>query len=104
MHLLGKEIKADLVDRTGKELAPLIYIDKWDFNWQGSYDYVKPVEVKSGQRVRLTCTFDNSENNPRNPNNPLVPVGWGERTTDEMCLVFMGVYSSALERAIGAIN
>ncbi len=103
MHLLGKQIKFDLVDGTGKVLAPLIYIDKWDFNWQGAYDYVKPVEVKRGQRVRLTCTFDNSENNPRNPNNPLIPVGWGEKTTDEMCLVFMGVYSSALEQAIGVL-
>ena len=32
-----------------------------------------------------------SINNPKNPNNPTVPVGWGERTVDEMCLAFLGV-------------
>lgn len=104
MHLLGTQIKVDITDRNAKELAPMIYIDKWDFNWQGSYDFVKPLELKSGQRIKLNCTFNNSESNPYNPNNPLVTVGWGERTTDEMCLAFVGVYSSALDAILGAIN
>jgi len=41
--------------------------------------------------VRVTAIYDNSDGNPKNPNNPIVPVGWGERTTDEMCLAFVGV-------------
>ena len=41
--------------------------------------------------VAVTCTFNNSDSNPKNPNNPLVDVGWGERTTDEMCIGFFGV-------------
>lgn len=90
MHLLGNKIKFDAVDILGNT-TPLIYEDHWDFNWQGSYTYVNPVAIKAGTNLKLTCTFDNSGNNPKNPNNPLVAVGWGERTTDEMCLVFMGV-------------
>lgn len=90
MHLLGRQIRAQVTDAKG-EMRPLIYEDDWNFNWQGSYTYVEPVAVKSGSKVKLTCTFDNSEGNPKNPNNPIVPVGWGERTTDEMCLVFLGV-------------
>jgi hypothetical protein len=104
MHLLGRQISAELQDRSGATVEPLIYINNWDFNWQGAYDYVKPVEVKTGNRVKLTCKYDNSENNFRNPNNPIVPVGWGERTTDEMCLTFLGVYSTVLEATLGALN
>lgn len=90
MHLLGRKINAEINDPGGK-VRPLIYEDNWDFNWQGSYTYVDPVVVKAGSTVRLTCTFDNSDGNLRNPNSPIVPVGWGERTTDEMCLAFLGV-------------
>ena len=53
-----------------------------------------------GSTVKLTCTFNNSDTNPRNPNNPLVPVGWGENTTDEMCLAFIGV-TLDFEKLIG---
>jgi hypothetical protein len=104
MHLLGQQIQVELTNRAGETIQPLIYIDNWDFNWQGSYDYVKPVEIKSGNRVKLTCTYNNSESNFRNPNNPIIPVGWGEKTTDEMCLVFLGVYSTVLENTLGALN
>jgi len=90
MHLLGREIKLEVTD-SKKETRPMIYEDNWDFNWQGSYTYVEPLVIKSGSNIKLTCTFDNSEGNPRNPNKPIVPVGWGERTTDEMCLAFIGV-------------
>jgi hypothetical protein len=104
MHLLGTEIKVDIVDRGARILAPMIYIDKWDFNWQGAYDFVKPLELRSGQRIQLNCTYNNSESNPFNPSNPLITVGWGERTTDEMCLAFVGVYSNALDAILGALN
>jgi hypothetical protein len=90
MHLLGREINLEVTDSAG-ETRPMIYENDWNFNWQGAYTYVEPLKVKSGSTVKLTCTFDNSEGNPRNPNNPIVPVGWGEKTTDEMCLAFVGV-------------
>ncbi len=104
MHLLGQQINVELTDKSGQTLQPLIYINQWDFNWQGAYDNVTPVEVKSGNRIKLSCTFNNSDSNPRNPNVPLVDVTWGERTTDEMCLVFLGVYSTTLEKLLGALN
>jgi len=90
MHLLGTEIKADIVRLNGT-VEPLIYIDKWDFNWQGAYTYTEPVPLSMLQRVRLSCTYNNSESNPRNPNNPLKTIRWGEGTEDEMCLVFLGL-------------
>lgn len=90
MHLLGKEIKAEVVSLNGST-SPLIYIDNWDFNWQGPYTYNEAVQLRPLQRVRLSCTYDNSSGNPRNPSNPVREVRWGEGTEDEMCLVFLGV-------------
>lgn len=90
MHLLGTKIKADLIDQQGK-VTPMIYEDKWEFNWQGAYTYVEPLTIPANAKMRVTCTFDNTANNAKNPNNPPVAVGWGERTTDEMCLAFVGV-------------
>ncbi len=90
MHLLGTQIKVEVTD-ADKTSRPMIYIDKWDFNYQGPYTFVEPMVVKSGARIKVTCNYNNSESNLRNPNNPIVAVGWGERTTDEMCLAFLGV-------------
>jgi hypothetical protein len=90
MHLLGRKIKADLIDISGN-VTPMIYEDNWDFNWQGAYTYTNAIPIPNYSKVRVTCTFDNTAANPKNPNDPLVTVGWGERTTDEMCLAFVGV-------------
>jgi hypothetical protein len=90
MHLLGNSIKVEVVDAQRKT-TPMIEIEKWDFNWQGSYTFTEKMRITSGSRINLTCTFNNSESNARNPNNPLIPVGWGENTSDEMCLAFLGV-------------
>lgn len=90
MHLLGRQIKME-VEKRDKSVEPLIYIDNWDFNWQNFYMYQKPVALPSQSTVRVTCTFDNSADNPKNPSNPLKTVGWGEGTEDEMCIGFLGV-------------
>lgn len=91
MHLLGKEMKvwAELPDGTSK---PLVWIKKWDFNWQLDYALTEPVALPKGTKVRLTAYFDNSSANPRHPTpKNLREVGWGESTTDEMCIAFMSV-------------
>jgi hypothetical protein len=90
MHLLGRKIKVDLYDRENN-VTPMIYEDNWEFNWQGAYTYVNPIAIPAYSQLKLTCTFDNTADNPKNPNDPIVAVGWGERTTDEMCLAFAGV-------------
>jgi hypothetical protein len=90
MHLLGREIKMDVLkpDRTEVSLG---FINDWDFNWQGPYTFVDPVAIPAFSRVRLSCTYNNSASNPRNPNNPVKPVSWGEGTEDEMCVNFLGI-------------
>jgi len=90
MHLLGRRIGVDILDGDGT-VRPMIKIDNWDFNWQGFYTFVDPMQLKSGSTVRLSAIYDNSDGNPKNPNNPLKAVGWGEGTNDEMALAFIGV-------------
>jgi hypothetical protein len=90
MHLLGRQIQIDLV-HADKSSTPLIEIDDWDFNWQNMYALTDPVPFKTGDTLRVSSVFDNSEGNPRNPNNPIVPVSWGEGTTDEMVVGFVAV-------------
>jgi hypothetical protein len=86
MHTVGREMRvwAELPD--GKS-EPLIWIKDWDFNWQGSYQYERPVRLPKGTVVKLEAFYDNSADNPQNPSNPPKPVRWGEQTTDEMCLL-----------------
>ncbi len=89
MHLLGRQmtVTATLPDGTKK---PLIDVPDWDFNWQGFYAYKQPVHLPAGSRIDLVARYDNSADNPRNPSNPPKVVTWGEQTTDEMCLAFLG--------------
>lgn len=89
MHLLGTDIKVEAV--RGNTTTPLVWIDKWDFNWQGAYTYQEPIPVAALTSLRMTCTYDNSAANPRNPSNPPKVVRWGEGTEDEMCVAFLGV-------------
>jgi len=91
MHLLGRKINVDLIAADRKTTTPMIYIDDWDFNWQGFYNWTDAVDMPAGSTVKLTCTYDNTANNPKNPSNPLKLVDWGEGTEDEMCVAFVGV-------------
>ena len=89
MHLLGREMKltATLPDGT---LIPLVHVQNWDFNWQTGYDLKPPLHLPAGSRVDLEARYDNSSGNPLNPNNPPRLVTWGEQTTNEMCVAFLG--------------
>jgi AhpC/TSA family/Copper type II ascorbate-dependent monooxygenase, C-terminal domain len=90
MHLLGKDMLMSVTFPDGRS-QDLIKIDNWDFNWQYSYYLDTPLELPKGSVVKVLAHFDNSAGNPRNPNNPPREVVWGEATTDEMCIGFIGV-------------
>lgn len=101
MHLLGRRmsVSATLPDGTEKRL---IYVPDWDFNWQGFYTYKQPVRLPRGSRVRLVARYDNSAANPHNPHNPPRTITWGEQTSDEMCLAYLGFTLDAERRAAPA--
>ncbi|MDX2032380.1 MAG: hypothetical protein SF339_17020 [Blastocatellia bacterium] len=102
MHLLGKKIKVELTRANSTTPECLVNIPEWDFNWQGTYLYNKSIDLTPNTRLRLTCTYDNSTDNPFNPNTPPKPVRWGEETTDEMALAFIGFTLDALPLPLSA--
>lgn len=92
MHMLGREIKVTLTPPEGKKMT-LVAIKDWDYNWQESYFFKEPIDVKPGTRVEVEAIYDNSDNNPNNPFSPPRWVKFGEQTTDEMCYIFLGATS-----------
>ena len=89
-HYLGKDIQAfaTLPDGTRKTL---IHIPRWNLNWQAVYRYEQPVLLPKGSTVTLRYVYDNSEENPLNPNQPPVRVRAGNRSSDEMCHLWLQV-------------
>jgi uncharacterized protein (TIGR03437 family) len=102
MHLLGRRIKVELQRPGTSQANCLIDIPDWDFNWQGTYLYRQPVTLTGGATLKLTTIYDNSVSNPRNPSSPPKEVRWGEETTDEMSLAFIGFTVDSLELPLSA--
>lgn len=86
MHLLGRKMTARAV-LPNRTIIPLIKINDWDFNWQLTYIYKKPITLPAGSRIEIEAVYDNSEDNPHNPHRPPKLVTWGEQTGDEMFLL-----------------
>jgi hypothetical protein len=88
MHLLGRTmtVTASTPDSATTCLAE---VPDWDFNYQATYTYKSSIAAPLGTRLSLTAHYDNSSGNLKNPNNPPKAVGWGENTTDEMCIGFL---------------
>ena len=87
MHWLGKDFTftAVLPDEEGTRI-PLIKIDRWNFNWQGTYAFAEPIRLPRGAWLEMEAHFDNTAENPANPHSPPKVVSWGDQTTDEMCI------------------
>ncbi len=86
-HLLCKSMKAYGVTLAG-DTIPLVNIPHWDFHWQGSYDFPKPIKIPFGTTLYGEATYDNTNANDENPNDPPLDVHLGESTTDEMMLFY----------------
>jgi hypothetical protein len=74
-HQLGKSFQMDLVHADGTKQC-LLHIAKWDFSWQSIYKLKDFIVAKAGDKVTVTCTWDN----PR-----ATEVTYGENTSNEMC-------------------
>lgn len=82
-HLLGRNWRVYAVTPSS-DTIPLIQIEDWDFNWQGTYHFRNPKVLPKGSKIHAFATYDNTYNNPFNPNSPPKKVTWGEGTSDEM--------------------
>ena len=89
-HHLATEVKsfATLPDGTR---TWLIYIRRWEFEWQGVFRYARPQFLPAGTTITMEYTYDNSAENHHNPQRPPRRVTYGERTTDEMAELWLQV-------------
>jgi hypothetical protein len=87
MHLLGRTIKIELSPGTSKAKT-LLDVPVYNFDDQSAKKLKKPVTVKSGDKLRVTCTHDATLRAKTPALKTLKPryVVWGEGTSDEMCL------------------
>ncbi len=88
MHLRGTDIKLELNPGT-MQAKTLLHIPKWDFHWQGNYWFKTPLEIHTGDVLKISCTYDNSvAGQPFINGVQPAPhyITWAEGTTDEMCL------------------
>ena len=78
MHELCSRFRLELNPESDSPLL-LLDIPRWDFHWQGYYEFAEPVHAHVGDTLRMSCEWDNSlSDEPRY-------VVWGEGTSDEMC-------------------
>jgi peroxiredoxin len=94
MHLRGKDFRYVAVHPDGKK-ETLLSVPAYDFNWQTSYYFQKPVRLPAKTRIECVAHFDNSSSNLNNPN-PKKWVHWGEQTWEEMMIGFVD-YAAAVE-------
>ncbi len=84
MHWLGKDFTFSAVLPDGKTRIPLIKIDHWNFNWQGTYAFKEPIRVPKGSWFEVEAHFDNSDDESGQPEQTSQdrPVGRGDRRRD----------------------
>jgi hypothetical protein len=82
MHYRGKDARFE-IQRPGQRTETLLFVPKYDFNWQLKYQLQDPVFVPKGTRLIITFHFDNSRGNPSNPD-PSRTIRWGEPSEEEM--------------------
>ena len=99
MHLRGKSFKY-VLERPDGSKKTLLSVPKYDFNWQNSYNFAKPLVVPKGSRIRCYARFDNSEGNLANPN-PSKQVRWGDQTWDEMMIGYFDMAISGQDLTKG---
>jgi hypothetical protein len=88
-HYICREVRAWAELPDGR-VEPLIWIDDWDFNWQGQYPLAKPLSLPRGTALQCEYVFDNSER-PANPHTPPRRVIGGSRSIDEMASFYVQV-------------
>ena len=79
MHTMGNSFALTLNPGASDEQV-IFEIPRWDFNWQGRYQYATPIRVAEGDFVRISCTWNKGDGDAQKY------TVWGEGTRDEMCL------------------
>lgn len=89
-HYLGRDLQSFATFPDGSKKS-LIHIPDWNLSWQAVYRYEQPVLLPQGTKITLRYVYDNSKDNPLNPNQPPLRVKGGNRSSDEMCHLWLQV-------------
>ncbi|MEU4244814.1 monooxygenase [Actinoplanes sp. NPDC026619] len=87
MHLLGRSIRIEVNPGTATAQT-LLDVPQFNFDDQKLTPLPAPVHLKTGDKVRVTCTHDATLRRllPQLRTLPPRYVVWGDGTSDEMCL------------------
>lgn len=87
MHLLGRTLKMTLNPGTANSKV-LLYVPDYNFDDQSAKILSTPIKVKSGDTIRVRCTYDPMLRVLLPALKKLPPryITWGEGSSDEMCL------------------
>lgn len=77
MHTRGTSANLSIIHADGTKEC-MLDIPKWDFHWQGAYEFKQPKTFAPGDQLYLECHWNNGDST--------VDRNWGEGTADEMCL------------------
>lgn len=86
MHSRGAAASVYLKNADGR-IETLLSVPKYDFDWQISYEFDKPLLVTKGSRIVIKHVYDNTPDNPDNPD-PTKEIHHGNATSDEMMINF----------------
>jgi hypothetical protein len=86
MHVLGTAYDFRVEGNSGETC--ISRADEYDFTLQPTYWFDTPVTAQSSDSIKVSCTWDNSADNPLQFADPPQNVTWGENTQDEMCYGF----------------
>jgi hypothetical protein len=105
-HYIGVKLEVEIERATPAEGEPssecLLYVPRWNFDWQRTYTYDTDIAslptIGDGDTVRIKCEYDNTEDNPfvvraleeQDLDEPQ-EVLLGEESLDEMCLAAFGI-------------
>jgi len=98
MHMRGKDMKYVVVYPDGRQ-ETLLWVPKFNFNWQTMYYLKKPVSLPMGTKLIVTAHFDNSDKNKHNPD-ATKTIRWGDPTYEEMMIGWMEYYVDAPSKGI----
>jgi len=88
MHLRGKDMTFSL--ESPNSAPRTVLSTKFNFAWQLGYEMDQPMRVRKGTKMIVVAHHDNSANNKYNPD-PRAEVSWGDLTSQEMVLPWVGV-------------
>jgi len=61
----------------------------YQFDWEPTYYFKKPVTFPKGTRVEVIAYFDNSDDNQNNPSNPPRAMRLSELTAEPLCALLV---------------